>query len=406
MIKNCCIRDETLDEDGFVTVGRAIARQWGNTGCKMNGGITRTEYEKRVRKALRKVAQIAQWKTLVEGSRVRNAADGVRLLAQYTFNSRRTSGHSEYNYNSVDTSKIEYASQDKAKEWGMNEDDPFIHFKDWHTGYGGDDAAMSKWPKEALTISVNGVKGLIYKNGWLAHSRYAHVATLVSSQGCHSTLVRNQTLKQLSQLSKLKKFKIPCETHQCWILMKHDYESCFDWVYEEAICGYFGHSSTTPLHGITEFIDGQPASVKFDHKVFDHLLLNPISPVNYNIDFDEWQSQHKYGYVLTNTRIYKEMCRIAHYAFVEEYQAIRNKGNEYKFNDAKFVKDLRRDIASKNAIYCVNDEMFEWEYNQSTDLFHAFNKYCFNHVKTLGIESHCSSKYEFKDSKRIFKQFS
>lgn len=395
-------RDEYFDEMGKIHVGRASRLQWGDTNVNVNIGLTREQFTT-CKKSLLDQCKYAPWHDIAYLTIARDASLGVDLLATKHFNSRRFCGWSNCHYSMI-TQQPQMSDSQSATDWKIQEQEPYIALNnEWKTCYNGDDSPMKKWPKDAHSISINGIKHLMCKDGILAHSRYNHLTTLISGLSCHSDIVRRESIKQMHQLYMKKILTLWSYEHDCWICMPHIYDSCFDWVYEATIAGLMGHSGTFPFHGICEIVEGNCNAIPYNENKLREIFKSDIDPTNYDIDLLQWKLSRKSGIVLTNTAILREHQAKARSAYSAKYNKARNKT---KFNDKEYVKRIRREIARDQSIYVVNDEIMEWAYNMTTDFFHAFCAYINIQTKTFGIESYCVFKWSKQEILGIFKTMS
>lgn len=381
-------RDEWLDNNGCLHLSRAKRKQWGQLPVKMDVGLTRGEFEACKRELLLECKHWAAWKDFAHLSRSRDAADAVDFLAYAHYNSRRYTGYSRCHYTLLNDTHL--CSESESQYWGV----PVgvsINIKNfpWLSSFRGDDSPPRKWPTESKSITTCGIWHAMNKHGILAHSRYSHIATLVSGLSCHSKAVRRETCYQMWCLTRKQKVVIWDLYNSCWICLPHVYKNGMDWPFETTMGGLMGHSGLHRIHGVTQMIKGIPCAIPYDEKIFDQIFENEISPENYDIDLDEWRRNKKSGFVLTNTAILREMQQIAKQEWDILLDKAQRKNQLHKFENEDYVKQKRREIARKESIYVVDDELYQWLYAFTTDLFHCFDGYVCGQFKSSIIEPRC-----------------
>ena len=401
-------REEWFNDQGQIQVGIAKKRLWGAGNTKMDIGVTRAEFEKEKQRLLAITDKYCPWSNTDYLTRIRDASDSVDFMAESHFNCRRFTGYSDCHFSLINTDEqMVYSDETDAAKWQIEEEVPFVQLTNpWRSGYKGDDSPMANWPKDSKSVSVNGIWHFMCKEGILAHSRFTHLATLISGLSCHSDIVRRETLKQLNQLHTKKTVVIWSMIHDCWICMPHIYKSCYDWPFETCIHGLLGHGGCNPIHGISEIINGQCAAIPYDEEILTQIFKEDISPENYDIDLDRWRRQRKSGVVLTNTAILRNHQQRARRKYTKEIQKSHKNGTLHMFNDKAYRQKIRRKIAKKQSIYVVDDELYEWAYNLTTDFFHCFDAYCHIQLKTLIIETHCCYRWTAKQVVKLPKAMS
>ena len=398
-------RDEWLDDNGCLQVARAKRKQWGATKTKMNIGLTRIEFENCKNKLIADCALYAPWSNFAHLSRSRDADAAVDLLAFAHYNSRRFTGYSNYHYTLPKEIKI--ADEKNSNEWGIEEGARFKTNNDkCRSGYRGDDSPMANWPKDGESVSVNGISHLNCKDGILAHSRYTNITTLISGLSCHSPEVRKETLFQLNRLYNKKTVVIWDCYDNSWFCSKHEYKCCMDWPFETTIAGLMGHSGIHRIHGVSQIINGECVAIPFDENLLNKLFEQDISPDNYDIDLQDWRANKKSGFVLTNTDILREHQRIASAEWVNKLKTAHEKGNLKLFDNKEYRQRIRREIARKESIYVVNDELYDWAYNFTTDYFHCFDSYVCGQVKSTIIEQYACQLWSKSEIERVVKAMS
>ena len=128
------------------------------------------------------------------------------MLAKDHFDSRRTITVSNMHHSMINVNDIKIADEDCINTWGIEPGEPFVDLKrDCRSGYKGDDASMLNWPTSSSSVSLGGIWGFFWRDGLLSHSRYSNISTIISGEGCHSQTVREESLKQMSDLWNLNK---------------------------------------------------------------------------------------------------------------------------------------------------------------------------------------------------------
>ena len=382
-------REEYFDNEGRIHVNRARKQKWGDTKTAIDIGLTRTIFEDAKRSILDEVQSWAPWFDTDYLTIVRRADVGVDVLATKHFNCRRWHGWSDCHYSTI-SSEPQITDNNSANKWDLDVGEPFIPRDDnWQTGYRGDDSPMGNWPKNTKSVSVNGIHHGMAKDGILAHSRYTNLTTLISGLGCHSDHVRQETVYQMHQLYAKRSVVIWSFEHCCWICMPHEYKVCCDWPFETAIAGLMGHSGCNPIHGISQIVKGECVAIPYDESVLRDIFKQDISPQNYDIDYDQWRRERKTGVVLTNTAILREHQKIAKTKYLEILEKAYQNGTQAKFEKKEYRQKVRRRIAKEESIYVVDDSIYSWAYNLTTDFFHCFDCYVNIQLKTLIVETHC-----------------
>ena len=399
----CMTHEEYFDNEGKIQVSNAKLKKWGNTNAKINVGLTRNELEVWTEKQIDFCRILAEWHNVNKKTRVRRADEAVEMYFYVHFNCRRAWGHSLLHYSQFTSDDITYATIEESNFWGIDIDEPVITINmDVLTGYKSDDARFKNWPKVVGSVSVGGVWVFLWKDGKLSHSRFSFVATLISGEGCHSEVVREESLRQMSQLTDLKYIKTWSKEHCCWICVTHVNDCGFDWPFETAISGLLGHSSDQPFHGITQFIEGEPVAIPLDDKFLDELFIADIPVSNYDIDFNEWTQKKKSGIVLTTPEIYDYFADIAENEFDRKLGAAKTQKAKSKFDDKTYCQRLRCDIAWNESTYVNNKRLFNWQYNVGTDPFHAFGVFQNTYIRCSILEAVCVNRYQREQITGIF----
>lgn len=382
--------------NGTVAQTRATRIRWGDTNVPVSTGLTRGQYHKRIQECKDRVMQHSPWVQVSRTTRVRDVSQALALLAMDHFDSVMVVGHSTLSYHAIAHKRIKYADDNITSEWGIAEGEPYQTVWDECDGrscYKGDDASIKNMPKDWGSTTIGGVWGQWFKNGHLHHSPYCNIATIISGEGCHSPIVKHFAMKQMSMLCQLKKLVFWSQKLQCWILMKNESDSCFDWVFETSITGLIGHSGLYFLHGVTKMCQGDPYGVPYNRKLLKQLFITDIDPSHYSIDLDEWKQERKSGFVLTTPEIHTFQAKLASKEFVKCYREAESKGKEDKFEDLSYCTKIRRQIANDFGICVAGNNSFKWYYNLITDFFHAFNNYVLYQIKGIGIGMHGMNKY-------------
>ena len=379
--------------------GRRVSKRWGDTDAIVSTGLTRTEYEQCRKEEIDRINQYSPWKQISQTTRVRDAPSALALLAMDHFDSIRVVGTSNMCHSMIDNNDKLIADSRDAMQWDIVEGEPFMEIqKDCRSGYKGDDADMQNWPTEADSISLCGVWGFFWRAGLLAHSRYSNIVTLISGEGCHSPIVKKEAMKQMTDLCNLKKLVFWSNMAQCWICMYHRTKCCFDWPFECSVTGLLNHGGIHPFHGLKEIDNGVPLAIPFNYKLMKHIFKCDIDPRNYNINFREWQTSKKSGYVLTTPEIHWYEQQIAKTQWLKCIRDARAKNDLEKFNDIHKCQEMKRAICAQESICVVDVSRYKWRYNLCTDFFHCFNSYMLYHIKTLGMRMHCLCHYDRSES--------
>lgn len=395
-------RQEHTDENGCIYEGQAQRLNWGDSNVKINIGLSRNQFNHSKSNEIDRCKELAEWGSIPESTRIRNAADGLTLLASDHWHSNRTAGHSNFNHEIFKNDNIFYANESQAQNLGIDIGDAVFNVeKRLKSGFKADDAPMSNWPTETSSKTIGGVWGFFWKNGSLAHSRYSNVCTIVSGEGVHSLVVRHAILCQMSQLTKCKKVVFWCWINLCWICIPHSFLCCFDWPFECAIGGFLGHTSNYPYHGICEFINGECAAIEFNTQKLSTIFEE--DNIVFDFNFEDWQRERRNGIVLTTTKCIKYQQEMASTRYYHLLSQAQKQGKLHLFNNKKYRMTKRRQIAHDLQVYIVKDAYTEWEYNMSTDYFHAFDAYVLNMVKLVFFESHCCFKYYKNETKTVCK---
>ena len=234
-------RPEYTDNDGCVREGKAKLLPWGNSTAKMNIGLTKNQFKKGYDICVARCAEIAEWYDVNKSTRVRNAADALKLLTSDHWHSNRVIGYSHFHHKTITKDDIKTAEYEDSIKYGIPSGDPFVAFpKLLKSGYKGDDAPMANWPTICKSKTTGGIWGFFWKKGVLAHSRFSHLSTINSGEGVHSWTVRYEILKQMSVLSKLQYVVFWSWINGSWICIPHRHCSGFDWPFECTIGGLLG----------------------------------------------------------------------------------------------------------------------------------------------------------------------
>lgn len=383
--------------------GRAQPMTWGDTNVQISTGLTRQQYIERQQQCYDRLEKECKWTQVNKSSRVRNACEALALLASDHFDSPRVIGLSTMHHSLVDKSEITQA--DEPNEWGIREGEPFIVMDSSHSrsGYKSDDGNMANWPMVVENVSLGGIWGFFFTDGLLAHSRYSSMATIISGEGCHSSLVKRESRKQMSDLSLLEKLVFWSNIHQCWMCLRHSNKCCFDWVFESAVSGLMGHSGNHCLHGITQMFEGNPYAIPFNIGLLKKIFLEDIDPSNYNIDYEEWRTNKKSGFVLTTPEIHDYEKNLFYEKYLEKLQEAQSQKKLHLFNNAEYRRKICCEIANSESICVVEHNPYPWRYNLSTDYFHCFCSYNLYQLKVLGLEMHSVNKFSMEDSTTCIK---
>ena len=388
-------------------VGPAKPILLGDKGPPLDLGLTRERIEARRKIENDRVESISPLHDNLQLTCWRCPVSGLYLLISDHLNNRRCQGYSNYHWSNIDVQAIKRASPLLASYWGIKVGDLYFKFEQGLlVGFKGDDSPMTRWPKECQSITICLLFAFLWKNGRLAHSKYSSIMTLCSGLGCHSHIVRERILWQLQQLSNCKQLSVWCTKYSCWALIQIDFAFCSDWPFESAIGGLLGHGSKCLLHGITHWNNGKPCSIHFTDEVATNMLLYDMPVQNYDVNFEQWHTQQKSGYTLTNNSTFQYMHdNIFEPAFrnMRQEAACKNKLHLWTH---KYDSKKRASIANKLGIYVNNLKLYDWLYRFKTEWFHAFDNYMNHLVCSLLYDSHCLYKWNNADSRNMISQMS
>ena len=387
--------------DGTIVSNNARPMKWGDTNISISTGLTRQQYIDRKKAELSRIENNAPWEYINKFTRVRSATEALACLASDHFDSEGVVGISDLHHSLTLDIPVEIADEADARRWKIAEGDPFKVLSQFHalSGKKSDDSPSHNWPTEIGSITMGGIWCFFWQDGILAHSRYSSMATIVSAESCHSTTVRLETMKQMSDLTNLKQLVFWSNQVACWICIPEHTSGCgYDWVFESSVCGLLGHMSIYCLHGISEIINGKPQAVPFEISTLTKIFLEDIDPSNYSINLDTWELNCYSGHVLTTPEIHDKYCEIANDRFAAKLEDARIKNQLHKFANPKYVQQIRNEIAKEEKIYVNNPNPYNWRYNLSTDYFHAFDAYIFHLLVSMGMSIHIVNRMENKAS--------
>ena len=131
--------------------------------------------------------------------------------------------------------------------------------------------------------------------------------------------------------------------------------------------------------------------------------MNDMSPDKYDINFTEWRTQKKSGFVLTTPECVKYMQKEFEHLWSLTLQEAQKNGTLHKFNDESYAQKEKCKISHKLWSYVNNVAMYDWDYAMSTDLFHGFDRHIIYVVIWVLLFSHGVMKNSIDETIAVFK---
>ena len=393
---DCFVEQEYLNDNGEMCVTKSTRKKWGNTNVLMSTGITKYMLEKRTKEILARVDAYCPMRNVSTTTRVRNVGLAFELLMTDHFNCSRATGKSECHFSMLNPLHVKEVTFEESEEWDIEEGARFIDCQkngdtlNCRSAFKADDSPFQNFPKDTNSVTVGGAWHFCWTKG-LTHSKYSNIITLVSGEGGHSDLVRYQALKQVSDMSKKKKFAIWCHIYECFVGIHNKFYACLDWCAESAIFGFFGATATFAVHGITGFIEGNPYAIDCRNlAVIRRIFETDIDPLNYDFDFEKWRTEERSGFVLTNTEILKH------------FQQLFEEG----MNNPDNNNVDKNQVAKNQCVWMKDYALFEWSYCMRTEIFHSFHALMHYTVILFVYDEYCVSRRSPAQISQIFNKTS